>query len=261
MSLTQLVRSLFLGTALTTLPTVYSCGGEESSKACVSDTECKGDDWICVEGRCAYAGNGAEGEGEEGPSFLFYDDFDSLEAWHNPDDLSVARVENSVLQMHTSYPFLSARKPIYISDVPSTGSLIVESRVKLIVPSGNDLNPPFIEFKVGYCGIRYEDFKVATVCYDVPLPGPAQLSEQLGEPETWQVYTTTYQFMSPSVIQARFFVNGRNVAHFNSGTSAEETLDYNILQCWLSYLGEGPFDETDPGCFFDYIKVFLSESS
>lgn len=50
MSLTQLVRSLFLSTALATLPTVYSCGSEEDSKACVSDTECKGDDRICVDG-------------------------------------------------------------------------------------------------------------------------------------------------------------------------------------------------------------------
>lgn len=68
MSLTQLVRSLFLSTALATAPAAYSCGGDETSKACVSDTECNGDDRICVDGKCEYGGGKDDsGSGEDGP--------------------------------------------------------------------------------------------------------------------------------------------------------------------------------------------------
>lgn len=73
MSLTDLLRKFrpaAFGLALVVSP-VYSlnCGGEEEpSKACVSDTECKGDDRICADGQCVYRdGRGDGGSSEEGP--------------------------------------------------------------------------------------------------------------------------------------------------------------------------------------------------
>lgn len=68
-NLTTLVRSLFLSTALATLPAVYSlnCGGQEEKPAgCETDYDCR-KPRICQEGKCEYTGNGSGGEGEEGP--------------------------------------------------------------------------------------------------------------------------------------------------------------------------------------------------
>lgn len=70
MSLTDLLKRIsrpaVFGLALAVSP-AYSCGGEESSKACVSDTECKGEDRVCADGQCVYRdGKGDSGSSEDG---------------------------------------------------------------------------------------------------------------------------------------------------------------------------------------------------